>query len=100
MRKGPPDHKPRWSESTHISTHIDSHNRRYVKQANSSALTLRLVWQPSSAQSAILLAVRPGSRAYGCARIRAKARKMADFTANSANHPTSALEPVDKRQPC
>ena len=47
MRKGPPDRKPRWSESTHISTHIDSHNRRYVKQANSSALTLRLVWQHS-----------------------------------------------------
>ena len=26
--------------------------------------------------------------------------KVAELCANSANHPTSALEPVDKRQPC
>ena len=49
-----------------------------------------LQWQSSQAQSAIQQAIRLGSRAYGCAKTRAKARKMADFRRKSAITPGPA----------
>ena len=66
----------------------------YVMQANSSALTLRLVWQSSYTKLDIFDHDPSGAQAWSCWERGPGLPKMADFRSKSAIDVHAGLQPV------